>query len=390
MIVRVCGVCMGMMRQSDNLRKQGGFTLVELALVLIIFAFIFLPLIAVIVQIDLDKKAKMNLDRNDRAVAAINFYLKRHGHYPCPAGPALGPEDPNFGTEARVGDFCDDTVISDDDGVYTGALPTKALDLPFHAAVNTHGWKHFYAVTQELTREGDFNGTGVIEVAYDPGAVAVTTGGVHFIVVNPGKDGKGARSLYGDSGLACGSTALDSANCDNNSLFLDLALVTERSSPTDADYYDDALAYHVVSHRNDFWVPREGGRGRIEIMNRVMGNVGFGVPNPERKLEVGGNALVEGAGPTSGTVTSNAGVRVGGSLLSQEIEVMDFAGLVQSKRFCTGQAYGRGGCCPAGDRIYFDSSLSEMCGTDCASGQVYDGAVCCTKADFDAVSASCL
>jgi type II secretory pathway pseudopilin PulG len=374
-------------------RKSVGFTLVELAIVFMIVGVVFLPLVAVIVQIDMDKKAEANVDRNDRAVAAINFYLKRMGRYPCPADPKLAPDHVNFGAEACTpvtGPFPGDVRI--------GALPTKTLGLPYHAAVNEDDWKHIYAVTDLLTDVALFDGTGDITIEYTAGEQLEN---VHFLIVNPGKDGKGVWTLYGDSygasGLACGAAA-DSENCNGDAVFIDLALKTDMDSPTAAGYYDDILSYHVVSQKNDFWVPRKnaGAQGRVEIMNRVMGNVGFGVDSPKKKLEVdGGDTLVRGAS-NGGEVKASAGIGVGGTLLAQEIKVMNASGVIEAKTFCSGESFKNSGgayeCCT--DNVYFeDSDTTEICGTDCPRGDVRDtvAGICCTVADYNGGTAgSCV
>jgi prepilin-type N-terminal cleavage/methylation domain-containing protein len=305
-------------------KENKGFSLLELAIVLVIIGFIFAPLIAIIVQIDLDKKARNNVGRNDRAVAALNFYLKQNGRYPCPAV-LLGqaPGDPAFGREAVIAGVCDTTLITDPGGgsnVYIGALPTHALGLPYDAAVNEDGWKHIYVVTQALTREDDFDGVGAIEVEYEAGGANMVED-VHFVIVNPGKDGKGATTLFGDAGLACGASE-DSENCDfANEIFLDLAMNTEFDNVNDPNFYDDILSYNSVTQKSDFWVMNDNASdNRIDVINRTQGNVGLGVVNPTRKLDVadvvGGNIRVDG-----GDVDVQAGMNVTNDVNSANVTV---------------------------------------------------------------------
>ena len=328
-------------------KKIAGFTLIELAIVLIIFGFIFAPLIAIIVQIDLDRKGRANLQTNDRAVAAINYFLKQNGRYPCPADPTLPPGNANFGAENCAGAIATSNI-------YIGALPVRALGLPFHTAVNKDHWKHIYAVTQALTVGANFNGQGAITVQYDTNAGAVASN-IHFLIVNPGKDGKGAFTLDGIAGPACG-TALDSENCDDtDALFRDLALNTDMENITDANFYDDSLAYNHVSEKSDFWVVQQGNAGRVEIINRTQGNIGIGVANPDQKLDVnGGNVLVQ-----SGNVEIQAGLTVGQDLSSNDITVTNTGdNQVKSETFCIGQVDDSGTCC---SKTQYDASPAGQC-----------------------------
>lgn len=314
---------------SDN----RGFTLVEISIVFIIFSFIFVPLITILARRDTAEKQVEARYANDRAVAALSFFLKQNGRYPCPADPTLSATDPAglYGREEISLGACTVPLVAGAGGnMRVGVLPTRALDLPFHASVNNNSWKYLYVVSEDLTQVGTFDAIGDVRIWDDAGL----TRDVPFLIIDPGKDGKGARSLFGVAGPACTGAARDVANCDGTFQFLDIALSRDATGPLDANFYDDILSYSQVDEKNDLWIMRQnaGGSGQVELSNRSLGRVGIGIDAPMRRLHVSdGDMVVRG-----GVVDIAPDLEVMGTLNASTISVENQGGFIQSDSFCTG------------------------------------------------------
>lgn len=363
------------------LKDNKGFTLFEIAIVLIILGFIFVPIFAITAQKQLDDQSVEEDNGRKQAVAAINFYLKQNGGYPCPAPMALAPDTIGFG----VGSVCGAVG-----GVGMGALPVTTLGLPFHAAVNQHGWKYIYAVTSDLQFGvgPGFNGVGAIQVNGLSGPASAVTG-VHFVVVDPGKDGKGSFSLDGTvSSVACAG-ALDTENCNgNDGVFLD-AGIADVADPSSAAYYDDVIQYSHVNEKTDFWVMKNSDtNGDIEISNRSLGNVGFGTTAPTQRVDVAGNVVLETTpGGQGGQIEVEGDIIVTDTLTADQITA---GGGIGAARYCSsGWAYNSGGsveCCD--QRVYqvwSAGGFNEECGNQCFNGQFLgaNGRCCGSRSDFD-------
>lgn len=373
------------------LKTDRGFTLFEIAIVIVILGFVLVPIFAITVQKNMDRTAVESAESRDRTVAAINFYLKQNGVYPAPAAPLLAPGAAGFGQ-------MDGSIVANA-GVLHGALPVTALGLPFQAAVNEHGWKYMYAVTEILTSAGNFTGVGAIRVrGLSAGNVAT---GIHFIVIDPGKDGRGSRSLSGaGSSFVCPLvvTDLEYENCTPDDLFLDVGKA-DVADPAAANYYDDIVHYKHVSPKNDFWVMKSSGpAGGVELSSRNLGDVGFGTTEPTARLDVRGHVVIENNGGVGGAVEVEGDIDIDGTLLADSISVVEPTSKIKADNFCYGGwAYRSGGaiaCCP--NNVYQSwngSGFDDVCGNKCANGQFTGpniAASCCrSRASFDVATGNC-
>lgn len=303
--------------KNENIRRAEsgpfaakGFSLIETCIVIIILSLVLVPLYA---YLNTQKKQSEDLKQeaaNEQVLAALALYVRQNGHYPCPANPALPSNDANYGAA--------DCALASVPGVgaggpvLIGSFPVKETNLPYQLAVNRNGWQYIYAVTQNLTSKATFTGTGSINIINAAGTPFVQQP-VQFALVNPGADGKGARTMDGVlSSAACGTTALDSENCNNDSTFRE-ATYAVSSNINAANYYDDTLSYTLVRRESTLWVAQENTTGtgsELNISNRNMGNVGIGTPTPTDKLHVaGGNIRVQsqvvGATTTGGNINAD-------------------------------------------------------------------------------------
>lgn len=246
-----------------------------------VLSFVITPLFKAIAIQSQQKEAVQEEAGNERALAALALFFRQNGRYPCPANITFAPGDANFGAEAGG---CAGA------GIAIGGLPVNTLNLPFETAANVHGWKHIYAVTRDLAATGTYDGQGSITINNSGGALL----NQHFVIVNPGADGKGTNALYGAAGFACGAAA-DSENCDNDTTFADLATSLPGNS-TNANHYDDTISYTLAREQSTFWVASENaGTGGLNIVNRNTGNIGIGIAAPTSKMHIsGGNVRVQG------------------------------------------------------------------------------------------------
>lgn len=253
-----------------------GFTLIETAFVVIILSFVITPLYIFLNQQREKDRIQQEEAVQEQILASMALFLKQNARYPCPATPTLAPGDPNFGRENCTGGT-----------IMTGTLPVTAMNLPFRRAANRDSWQYIYAVTSDLTNAATFDNIGEITIN--------DTEDVHFVIVNPGVDGKGTKNLLSSGALnPCSGPADDEENCNNNDTFLEADIQTN-GGPADPGYYDDKLIYTQSMSESSFWLVRQGPQGGLSISNRNEGNIGIGTNNPTQRLEVqGGNMRIEG------------------------------------------------------------------------------------------------
>lgn len=320
------------MLSGDNKNTKAGFTLVEMAVIITALGLLIAPFFAYLATQQNEKTLVAEEETSAKITAALSVFIANRGRYPCPADLSLGPEDAsnNFGREERVPAAgavtgCDATAVDNSSGLYFGAVPTQALGLPAENAVNQHGWKYFYVVTQGLVVDAAQNGAIRIEIDADDDSAVGGAGDViipdaQFVVINPGRDGKGSVPLTGNPAgggapFACAGAAKDVENCSAaNNIFHDFKSAYNPNI-NNANYYDDILTYSLVRSESTFWEidPIVGVNGTFNIITRNDGNVGIGTgaAAPTGKLDIGtGNLIVNGEGDS----ISNTNFRVEGNL----------------------------------------------------------------------------
>ena len=263
--------------QTSSQHSQAGFMLIEAVIAIMVLSIATMPVLQYLEIVKNQKDTEKKVKIKDRTVSALVRYVRKNGHYPCPADPALAPDDKNFGKKDCSGGG----------KVLIGALPTYELDLPFQASVNQYDAKNIYAVTRKLTNASTFDGTGEITVKEEGTDLATPAddSGAQFLIVNPGPDGKGTRSLSGANSSIAGfgncASGGDSENCDGDSVFAN-KVFSKRNNPLDPDHYDDAVYFQQSAAKNTFWAMREtsslgsGDGGNVDIFNRNIGFIGIG------------------------------------------------------------------------------------------------------------------
>jgi type II secretory pathway pseudopilin PulG len=318
-------------RYKAKRQTQGGFTLVEAAIIITVLGLVLAPFFAYLASDYKKRQAFEGEAMNETLTAALAVYVAENGSYPCPADPALRPDDPYFGVGECGG------VTGPISGVLIGSVPTKTLRLPASAAANIYGWKYFYVVGDDyvvdlggppvITVHVDVDGDGVVgddivdtngdDVVDDPDLL------VPFVIVNPGKDGKGSSQLDGGNAVPypCSSSgAGDFENCDftPGAAVGGVALFHDKQVGRAIDinlpnHFDDTLIYTLAREETTFWEVDDMMRqdGRVNISTRADGKVGIGTADPQdgTKLHIlDGNLNIQGSG-LDNRLTVNKDVR---------------------------------------------------------------------------------
>jgi type II secretory pathway pseudopilin PulG len=303
--------------------SMAAFSLIEMCIVMMILGVALDPLLQYLGAQKKQDSERARDNGHDEILVALSLYLKQNGAYPCPADPTLAPGAAGFGAGNCAAVVSAPAAVGSGGGnVAIGAVPVRDLNLPFLSSINVAGWKYIYAVSANLTTAATYDGAGKINIVDSAGASFLGAGHwAQFVLVDPGKDGKGAWTLYGQSsGRACGA-ALDSENCNNDATFRDAPL-SDRGPATAAGYYDDAIFYTLARKESTLWVVKESAStaGDLDIYNRNVGNVGIGTNAPADRLHVmGGNVRVQAdATGAGGNVQADKDVSAQGNITADQ------------------------------------------------------------------------
>lgn len=308
-----------MKRQQQSQKAENkGFSLIEVAVVLIILSLVITPIFALLNKQRKQDDIKEDVAKFDRSLGALALFVKENGYYPCPADPNLAQGTAGFGEEKctlpKVNGNIGGTPVPSKK-VIIGVLPVKTLNLSYRDAVNTNNWKYIYAVTEDLTTAPTYDGQGAIHVV-DEADNDFLGKAAHFVIVDPGLDGKGTRNILGgandihDFGAcpATGTRPLDSENCDNDAVFRDADFALKFPA-THHTYYDDSVVYTLTRSESTMWMVRENvsdTSASLDIVNRNIGNVGIGTDRPSHKLHVTGGDVRIQAEDRGGTIMGGA------------------------------------------------------------------------------------
>lgn len=293
-----------------------GFSLLEITVILMVFGLALETMIQVESMLRKERYITNTGYRGEAIQTALDKFLSKNKRLPCPAAPALGPEDANAGLEqcltlaAVTLDDCDvnglcrvkgyrDTAGDGDgvvDNVYIGALPYVTLNLT--SQIERDGWnnKFLYAVSQYMTDATTYDSDyGVIDLKVNIGGVEYsktlkldgvdTAYAIPFVVLSHGSDGVGAYNINGKR-RPCAGAGIDLGNCDVNGRFYDYS-AEFKSYAENASHYDD----WVISTENDMRIDRWGysDPAKGDIINTAITKVGIGTDTPTEMLSVNGN-----------------------------------------------------------------------------------------------------
>lgn len=230
---------------------QDGYTLIEFAIVLVIIGVLAVPAIALYHQ----HKIKSDYERTGTAIAeavsAIGDFRSAYGRYPCPAPANVSADNPLYGLENCTLAISTPSVRTGMGNIVIGSLPFKSMNLQEKEVYDAYGKRLTYAVTANLADTTLFevgNGGITLEDKNGDSLISPVDSG-HFVVLSHGSQSTGAYTREGITDSACGGSASEAENCDNDSTF--------RIGNLDANY-DDRVSY---------FTPEEIAEWQLEISN---------------------------------------------------------------------------------------------------------------------------
>jgi len=277
-----------MTRKKSHMAKSSsrGFTLIEIAVVIAISSIMLVSAINLLNMWMRQSALTTSQQRLSTIQEALANYETQYHRLPCPSSFIAKTSDAAFGREVSVscvgpnnpngGDTYSATGRTGTNGpndplginkvtapaVIIGALPVRDLGLPDSYRTNPSGYMYSYAIT-ESEATAPMNGfAGAIDVVDSLGntvlplASDTSSGTATYVVVDHGKDGKGAfvansttTAVGTPPAIACGTDAggLDALNC---SYVAGAAVPIQfRNAPFSAkpgtSWFDDAIVYNT-------------------------------------------------------------------------------------------------------------------------------------------------
>ncbi|MEZ0261272.1 MAG: type II secretion system protein [Alphaproteobacteria bacterium] len=320
-------------------RKSGGFSLIELAIIVTIIGLLMSAGMQTYRVYINTKVVNDTEQRRDAVKEAMARHLFNFGFLPCPAGPALAPDTVNAGKSQMNGTVapedsrcenwsqaagycnpvsgicrvdgarhsaCNPNAVTVKDPVLIGSVPYVDLGIPLTDTIDGWGNRMTYAVSYYLTQAGTYSDQcGAVNVKtysrstgntspmwspllpenQDDSAPTYNTGnniagGFMYAIVSHGPDGRGAYTYYGQPGPACGTGRLDVENCNGDAIF-----VNRGDNETDSAYsLGTGSALALTKYYDDAFVLMDVTKDRdkwtrpslTSIENKAGGRVGIG------------------------------------------------------------------------------------------------------------------
>jgi prepilin-type N-terminal cleavage/methylation domain-containing protein len=130
--------------------KQGGFSLLEVAIVLAIMTMLFAATLPLLSAQRTNAQIEATRTKLTAAKAALANFISRNNRLPCPAVGGLPSTDPSYGREATVPGTCTGTVNAGGTPV-AGILPWRDLGLSDEATQDGVYLRFTYQVTSQAT-----------------------------------------------------------------------------------------------------------------------------------------------------------------------------------------------------------------------------------------------
>ncbi len=279
------------MRKVYGCRKsEGGFSLVELAIVMIIIGVITVPILQMYKIYEEEKKKGNTLAAQLEVSGAASNVWGVQKHYPCPSDRSIP-----FGTVGHGVSACAMVIAlgpnscSPNDGVckavqagrevFIGGVPYVTMGIPYHDTLDGWGRGLTYAVSGAQADPAitfDPN-NGAIQITNENGLLSTTL--YHGVVVSHGPNGAGAFNINGQQ-LPCVMNYVEAENCDNDGLFMNGLL----SLGENDNYFDDLINFNGWT-QSAIWEYTTV----EDVKSANTGNVGVGTTTPTAKLDVAGD-----------------------------------------------------------------------------------------------------
>lgn len=221
-----------------------GFSLIELAIVLGVAGMILGSGLVVAVNMNEQQRIDNTRDRLDYIMQAIDNFVDKYGHLPCPADPQAEFKDSYFGDGRASGNQLTTvtTCISNNlldagaTNVMTGGVPTATLHISPEYALDGWNRRFTYVVDEDLTFVGTDGANGYVDdTTPTTGEIGVTNHDgsrviykedhvaaiVPVLVISHGKNGYGAWPGRGGSRISVGGGgANEDENDDGDRVFV--------------------------------------------------------------------------------------------------------------------------------------------------------------------------
>lgn len=254
--------------------QQRGFTLIELGFVMMIVGLLIAGYMAASKPARAEMRRLSTWERIDKLEDKLDAYLKKYGHYPCPAKPSATLGSAEFGVETDcavpsidIGECVDGVCVKagplyDHDGdpltamvpmrIREGSFPVQSVGL--YSEISKDAWNRLYryAVPEELAKSDvafkAYKDIGGIEVINESGASQLTTpASSRYVIFSHGPNGRGGW-LYGSGvrALPCLEGSVEASNCDAEAS-PDAVYRTAQLAIPNVDttgYFDDFIRFH--------------------------------------------------------------------------------------------------------------------------------------------------
>ncbi len=256
--------------------KANGFTLIELTIVIVVMGVLVSGALAYLTSFELKSQNTSIKQRLDTLKIAIETHIDQFGSLPCPSSLTALPGTQAFSTPTNCEDqtvaigqcaidgaYCiqggriketEDTAIKKPMRVRVGAIPARAINVPYDLTYDS--WKNriVYAVTEELAAKPGayYQGEGGIGIIDESGNSFITPEKTAaYVILSHGIDASGGITLTGgkESRPCPGINTLDGENCDYKLNVEDAVFrVGFFSNQQGQNRYDDLVIYDTKNN----------------------------------------------------------------------------------------------------------------------------------------------
>jgi len=313
--------------------KNKGFTLIEMAIFLTVVSMFVSSSLSTYQTYRMKEAIGQGKYRSGLIASKLGAFVGHNSRLPCPADPTLPPSDSEAGLEQCIYNTgfvvgtCDGAVCNIPGGrdlstdpdfavnnLLIGTVPYLTLGITRKDSMDGWGGMFTYAVGEELTiatvgsppaGSGFSMARGVIDQQARDSVTSIITSTVAsntllpnsfmVAVISHGKNNRGAYNYAGTLIAPCidpnNVGSMDEENCDGDFSFISTDAGTEiYSLRTDStDFFDDRFSFFNVINDADKWAYTSGST----MTNKLGGNVGIGINQPEEALHIVGQIKVD-------------------------------------------------------------------------------------------------
>lgn len=254
------------------MKKQNGFSLVELSVVLSVIGVVMGGALTLATKKTEAEKLKDTENKIAIIEEAMNVYLTENQRLPCPAQGALAFSNSNFGKAGAASESANTGSCASADfssaGVFAGVVPVKTLNLPDSVMIDGWGRRISYVIdarfANSITTNSDCDGDSAAGADHlvcfkyrTNGSIIIKdasgnprTSTAVYALISHGKNGKGAWNYAGSATRVVASVDTDEQDNAGNDLggSFNSAFVQKEETGT----FDD-----VVSYRNKWQIMDE-------------------------------------------------------------------------------------------------------------------------------------